>query len=89
MVGAGIGLIFGYTRGSDPPCSGQEICTSLSAESKAVLWGAGLGLLGAVIGGLYGNTHPVPDWKPVGVEQIPESLSIDCDHRGISLSYGF
>jgi hypothetical protein len=89
VVGVGIGVLYGYSRGSDPPCSGQEICSSFSAESKAIGWGLGLGLLGALVGGLIGNANPLPDWKPVDMEQIPLSISMNCDQRGVFLSCGF
>jgi hypothetical protein len=56
LVGAATGVAMGYVEGDDPPTSTSADIISfdlrLSSEAKALLWGLGIGALGAIIGKL-------------------------------------
>lgn len=54
-VGASIGALIGYSLGDDEPAtSGFYLFSVLSAEEKAAVGAGGLGLVGALVGGVIG-----------------------------------
>lgn len=55
VVGAVVGAVIGYGGGDDDGCSETSwVCWSHSAEEKALIGGAAVGLLGAGVGAIVG-----------------------------------
>jgi len=53
-VGAALGVVGGLASGDDPPCQAFLCLLRLSATDKALILGAGLGLVGGLVGAIAG-----------------------------------
>jgi hypothetical protein len=61
LVGAGTGIILAFASGDDKGWIG------FSARYKAVVGGISLGALGALVGGLVGDSRDTEEWRPIRV----------------------
>lgn len=50
------GILIGFASGDDPPCNGEFLCFSFSAEEKAMIGGIFLGTAGTLTGFFGGLT---------------------------------
>jgi len=70
-VGAALGVAIGLSSGDDPPSKGW-FTFRYKAEDKALIYGCGLGLVGALIGLIAGANSSTYD-KVVYEYSIPEN----------------
>jgi hypothetical protein len=81
LVGAGVGALFGFLAGDDDP----QLWFSYTAEQKALMGAAGLGVVGGVIGMLLRKNV----WSSALPEDVDLTVAPLVRPGGVGLQVGF
>ena len=84
LVGAGSGVLLGLASGDDPP----EMFLAFTAEEKALVGGAMLGLTGGVVGLIVGLVQRQDVWSPILPGDVDLTVLPLVRERGAGLHVG-
>ena len=88
LIGAGVGGAWGLADGDDDCAEASWCFIEFSAAEKAMLGGAVLGSLGAIIGGVFGVANPGEHWRRVPLRRVAVAPSSGGFAAVVSLELG-